>query len=449
VDERHRNILLPCQPADPAAPDAACAQQFYTEVGRLLYRRPLLPGELMAYVEVAKATAAQRHDAYHGLAMGLAAMLEAPQFLFRQDTVEPVPGQPGVTRLDAYAKAARLSFFLWGTTPDAELLAAAESGDIQTAKGLSRQVERLLSSPRLENGVQAFFSDMLVLDGLADVTKDTQLYPKFLPAIAVEAKEQLQRTIVDLLLRQNGDYRDLFTTRKTYMTRLLGTVYRVPIDVRDGWTPYEFSPNDGRAGLLGQVGFLAQYSHPGRSSPTIRGKAVREVLLCQTVPDPPGNVDFKLVQDTRNPTFKTVRARLSAHATDATCAGCHKVIDPIGLALEKFDTAGGYRESENDAPIDDSGEIDGQAFAGLVGLGKALHDNPQLTSCVVSRLYAYGTGRTAHGDDSELLHYLDARFAADGYRLVPLLRRIATSDGFYRVNASPGSSLAKVEGEVR
>ena len=449
VDERHRQMLLPCQPADKTQYDEACTRQVLTEVGRLLYRRPLQDGELATYVTVAKATATGRHDAYDGIAMGLAAMLEAPQFIFRHDSVEPVPGHAGQVRLDGYAKAARLSFFLWGSTPDTQLLAAAQSGEIHTEKGLARQVDRLLSSPRLENGMRAFFSDMLVFDGLADVNKDPQLYPKFLPAVAAEAREQTMRTFIDLLLRQGGDYRDLFTTRHTFMTRLLATVYRVPIDARDGWVPYEFAPSDGRAGLLGQVSFLAQHSHPGRSSPTIRGKAIREILLCQTVPDPPGNVDFKLVQDTQNATFKTVRARLTQHATDATCAGCHKIIDPIGLALEKFDTVGGGRETENNVAIDDSGEIDGQAFAGAIGLGKALHDNPQASSCVVGRLYAYGTGRAAGAGDGDFLHYLDQRFAADGHRLLPLLRRIATSDAFYRVSLTPADTLAAAQGDSK
>jgi hypothetical protein len=133
---------------------------------------------------------------------------------------------------------------------------------------------------------------------------------------------------------------------------LLASVYEVPLVAPAGnWAPYEFPDGDPRAGIVSQVAFVALHSHPGRSSPTLRGKAVREVLLCQKVPTPPANVNFTLVQDTKNPQYKTARARLHAHATDATCAGCHKIMDPIGLGLEAFDSGGSLRSSEN-------GEVD-------------------------------------------------------------------------------------------
>ena len=142
------------------------------------------------------------------------------------------------------------------------------------------------------------------------------------------------------------------------------------------WQPYEFPPNDPRAGILSQVSFVALHSPPGRSSPTLRGKALREIMLCQRVPAPPGNVEFKIVQDTNNPEYKTARARLDVHRTNPVCAGCHKLIDPMGLALENFDGDGAYRTSENGAKIDASGALDGVTFTDAVGLGKAMHDNP-------------------------------------------------------------------------
>ena len=144
---------------------------------------------------------------------------------------------------------------------------------------------------------------MMGFDSFGDLTKDTAIYPKFTNAVLADAQEQTLRTITDHLLVQKGDYRDLFTSRKTFMTPLLGTIYRVPVETKEGWEAHEFAADDPRAGLLTQISFLALHSTPGRSSPTIRGKALREVLLCQKVPDPPGNVNFNLVQDTKNPNF--------------------------------------------------------------------------------------------------------------------------------------------------
>jgi hypothetical protein len=183
------------------------------------------------------------------------------------------------------------------------------------------------------------------------------------------------------------------------------------------------------------MSFVALHSHPGRSSPTLRGKALREVILCQKVPDPPGNVNFNIVQDTTNPLYKTVRQRLTAHRTEATCAGCHKLMDPVGLGMENFDAIGGYRAAENGAAIDPSGEIDGVTFKDAAGLGRAVHDHPAAPACLVDRLYAYAVGRTAAKSEADWLRSeLQKSVAADGYRLMPLMRRIATSDAFFRVS---------------
>ena len=366
--------------------------------------------------------------------MGLAGLLEGSHFLFRYEVAEANPVHAGAHRLTAYSKASRLSFFLWNTTPDDALLTAAETGQLKSPKGLARQVDRLMESPRLEDGVRAFFADMLGFDAFSELAKDAVVYPKFVPAVIGDSQEQTLRTIVDHLLVERGDYRDLFTTRKTFLTPLLGSIYRVPVMVREGWEPHEFPADDPHAGLLTEVSFLALHSHPGRSSPTLRGKALREILLCEKVPDPPGNVNFNLVQDTANPQYKTARARLTALATNPVCKGFHKLIDPMGLALENFDSSGSYRATENGAPIDAGGELDGMKFTDAAGLGRAMHDDPATPACLVNRIFSYAAGRAATKGESEWMAYLEKRFAVDGYRLPDLIREIATSDGFYRIS---------------
>jgi hypothetical protein len=442
VSERNRDILVPCAPADETAPDDACARQFFAQVGRLLYRRPMADDELNLKVALA-AAATQRLGSFHdGLAAGLQGMLVSPAFLFAMDVTEPDPDAPGKERLDGYTKAARLSFFLWNSSPDDALLTAAEKGDLHVAKGLKAQVDRMLTSPKLEAGMRAFFNDMLAFDDFAKIEKDSIIYPAFSVTVAEDAREQTMRTIIDQAIAGNGDYRDLFTTRKTVMSGALGRIYQIPIERPDGgWMPYEFPENDPRAGIISHVSFAALYAHPGRSSPTLRGRAIRESLLCQKVPDPPGDVDFSLFNDPNSPN-RTARERLTAHATNATCAGCHKLTDPIGLALEKIDGAGQLRTAENGAPIDTAGDLDGIPYADAAGLGRAMRDNPATPTCVVNRLYAYATGQSPTKDDRDYLAYLEKGFASDGYRVPALLRKIAQSPALFAIAGEPVRAAA-------
>jgi len=307
----------------------------------------------------------------------------------------------------------------------------------------------MLASPRLNQGVRAFFTDMMGFDGFDTLAKDPIIYPAFLQAVIDDAQEQTLRTIAQHVVADKGDYRDLFTSRKTFMSGPLGLVYSVPVARPDAWVPYEFPADDPHVGIATHLSFVALHSHPGRSSPTLRGKAVREIFLCQKVPDPPGNVNFALVQDTKNPNFKTARQRLTAHRSAATCAGCHKIMDPMGLSLENFDGAGQFRAEENGAPIDASGEVDGVKFNGAAELGRVLHDNPATPACLVTRLYSYAVGRPPATGEKDWVKFLQDRFAADGYRVPDLLRTIATSDAFYAIapdEAKPAQSASTQTG---
>ena len=183
----------------------------------------------------------------------------------------------------------------------------------------------------------------------------------------------------------------------------------------------------------------------------MRGKGLREKLLCQQVPRPPPNVDFSIVENPDS-TLRTAREKLSAHRSNPICAGCHKITDPIGLALEHFDGAGQYRETEKGAPIDASGTLDGKAFDDVPGLASVLRDNPLLPACLVKRVYSYGTGGPATPADKPVLAWLGEHFAEDGYRLPDLLRTIAASQPFSVVTdpavATAGSAAPAVATSV-
>jgi len=433
VDEVHRSYLFDCEPADATGPDPACARDFLSSAGRLLYRRPLSEAELSQLVTTAGEAATVSRDFYSGVSSALSGMLVSAQFLYMRERAEPDPGNPLAWRLDGYSKASRLAFLLWNASPDDELLAAAESGKLHTRKGLRREIDRMIASPLYVEGVRAFFRDFFVLEAFDNLAKDSSIYPAFTLKAVQEAREQVLLTIVDHLVTRGRDYRDLFSTRDTFLSSELAVLYRVPVNVGSlGWVPYEVPADSPRAGLLTQIGFLAQFAHPGRSSPTRRGRAVREILLCQPVPDPPPNVDFSNFEDPASP-LKTARERLNRHQENPVCAGCHAITDPIGLSFENFDGAGQFRESENGAPISAAGTIDGTSFPDAAGLGEALRDHPALSSCIVERLQAYATGFEQTGAEVPLLDALVSEFEQNGFQFDAMLRRIIMDPGFFAV----------------
>ena len=430
VDEMHRDYLISCTPASATESDSVCAARFLRETGRFLYRRPLDETKVAGLVAVADAAAEQTEDFYAGLGLALESVLVSPEVIFIVDAVEPDPQRPGQERLDAYSLASRLSFFLWNAAPDDALLLAAENGDLHTRQGLERAVDRMLASSRLEDGMRAFFDDMLAFDDFGSLAKDPIVYPMVTGATLADAREQTLRTVIDHLFTRKQDYRDLFTTRSTFMSMNLAALYGTP--TTNGWVPYEFPQRSARRGLLTQVSFLAAHSHAVRSSPTLRGKALRELFLCQKVPAPPPNVDFSALEDAGD--VKTARERLDIHNTNPSCAGCHLIMDPIGLSLENFDGAGRYRKTENDVVLDISGELDGVLYEDIDGLTSAMRNHRKLPYCLVNRLYAYGTGGPVTlRFDRDILAYFVERFVAHGYKVPDLLRDIATSQAFTQV----------------
>ena len=439
VGQKRRNTFVPCKPQSDATFDSSCAKRFVEEYGRLLFRRPLTQEEVSRFVNAAHAGQERLADFYSGLQFALAGMMVSPEFLLRIERVRHAPGRAGENELDAWSKATRLSYFLTNSTPDRELLRAAAAGELDSATGLRHQVDRLIESPHFERAVRAFFEDMLQFDQFDDLAKDSLVYPAFNSNAAVDAKEQTLHTITNLLLEQHGDYRDLFTTRQTYLTRSLGVIYRLPVPTRNGWEKTELPVSAHRSGIESQIAFLALYAHPGRSSPTLRGKAIREVFLCQEVPDPPPKVTFAGFQDTANGLKPTARDRLVAHRNQPACAGCHRIMDPLGLTLENFDGIGTYRTRENGAPIDVSGSLDGSEFHTPEGLGQALHDHPETPRCLVEKMYRFAVGRDTTMEERPYMDYLTESFATSGYRVPDLMRTIALSHNFFAVSPPVGT----------
>lgn len=428
--EKLRGKLVPCTPKSVTGPDDACAADFFSHYGLMLFRRPLTADELKGRVSLANAMAKSSGDFYAGLRYGLATLLQSPAFLFRKEIAVPA-GK--VYTLEPYSRASRLSYLMWDTTPDAELLHAAEAGELNTAAGLEKQADRLLASPRLETGMRAYFTDMLELDTFDTVSKDSLLYPLWGSAMVSSAREETLRTTIDLALRQNGDMRDLMTTRKTFINRSLAAIYDVSFSFDGDWMPYEYPADSGRSGIVTQVSMLSMFSHPGRSSPTKRGVALMDIFLCEPTPTPPNNVDFSVVNDPKGPL--NFRQRLLAHATNPVCASCHTHSDPIGLTLEGFDTIGQRRLTEDGKPIDLSATIQKKSFADGTGVGQYLHDNPKYPACLARKLYAYSTGANSEDVDAESYKAAYKAFVDSGYRLRALLKGMIESPEFYNTPA--------------
>lgn len=440
--EELRSRFLSCTPDPATVFDQDCATRFIQGYGHQLFRRPLTDAQVQRYLQAAQLGTDKLGNFYEGMKYALVGMMTAPQFLLRIEQTLEGKGPAGLAQLDAWSKAERLSYFLTNTTPDEELMRAAATGELDTEEGLTRQVDRLIASPQFETAVRAFFQDMLEFELFDDVAKDASIYPAFNSTVAADAQEQTLRDIVHLLIEQNGDYRQLFTLDESFMTRALGIVYRQPVTPRDGWQQQKLSHDGERLGIQSQISFLALHAHPGRSSPTLRGEAVRNIFLCQEVPDPPADIDFSVVQDPSSDYMPTARDRLEAHNSEPACMGCHKVMDPVGFALENFDGLGAFRTHENEALIDTSGFLDGISYNDGKGLAQALHDHPETPRCVVEKMYRFAVGRDTGWYEREYVDYLIEAFTDSDYRLPELMRVIALSNNFFTITEPDPSATA-------
>lgn len=410
--------------------DSACAKSYLKNIGGQLFRRPLSDAETASFISAYDQGVSSAGNAAKGFKLALIGMLMSPEFLFRVERAEVDPDNANQKRFDAYTKATRLSYLLWDAAPDGELMQLAQNGDIHKDEVFAQQVDRLLTSPRLEDGVRAFFTDMLQFERFETLTKDGATYPKFSQAVADSAREETLKFLVHHLVTKQDDYRDIFTSRETVINRSLAAVYDVPFLSKDEWTQHTFAADSGRSGVLTQVTFLSLFSHPAASSPTVRGVKLYDIFQCITLPDPPPDVDFSKVQAIEN---GTVRERLIDHKTNPGCYSCHNISDPPGLALEHFDGLGQRRLLENGKLIDVSAEINGKAFDGSVGLGNFMRDNQQAVNCVVRNVHNYGVGRVDGAAEREVLARLRQSFADNDYRFASLMRSVLTDPEFFKV----------------
>jgi hypothetical protein len=423
-----RDVLVTCAPSAPG--DAACATEVMGPLMRRAYRRAVTDAEVQSVVAVAVNAGATLGDFYDGLEYGIAALLMSPDFLYRPALGDDAPNGGA---LSSFELASRLSFFLWDTVPDEALLSAAEEERL-IGGDLEAQVDRMLADPRVRQGMRAFVSDWLGLDRLSDLSKDPTIFRAASPELGPAAREETLRFFEHLFLTTEAPLSEMLTSRTTFVNRRLSAIYEIPAPTADGFGMVTLPESDERRGLLGQVSVLALHAHAVSTSPTLRGRFIRETLLCTTVPAPPVNVETSIPEPSTE--ARTLRERLASHRSVSFCASCHGLLDPIGLGLESYDGIGRHRTLDNDFPIDTTGDLDGRPYADMLELTAALSRHPNLRPCFVRRVFRYATGGPDDERDLAAIAELLAQFGASGDRYRALLRAIALSPAFSAARAS-------------
>ncbi|MBK8258496.1 MAG: DUF1592 domain-containing protein [Polyangiaceae bacterium] len=431
--QAQKAALVPCTPKNPT--DEECARAFVETLGRRVWRRPLAGDEVTQLAAVVTGAGKTLGDFYQGAAFGIAALLQAPSFLYRPIVGEADSTSPSGKRLSNYEMASRLSFFLWNSTPDDALLDAAERGELTQPQAVRREAERLLEDPRARLAFRNFVTEYLRLDLLDALSKDPTIFTYYSPDLGPAAREETLLNFETLAFDRQTDFRDVFISQRTFVNSKLASMYQVAAPAADGFAEVTLPADVPRRGLLGQISFLSLYAHPTSSSATLRGKVVRSVLLCGEIPPPPVDVNTAIPEP--SPNAATLRDRVKIHLEDPFCASCHLKMDPIGLGLENFDGIGRYRATDNGATIDASGELDGAEFGGPVELAYTVRNHPDLGPCFTRRVYQYATSFVEKAADDDAIAALAARFEANGFKVKDLLLDIATSPGFLLAGEAP------------
>jgi hypothetical protein len=425
--------LIPCKPS------AACKTRFIREFGLKAFRRPLDAAEQKRY----ETLMSRETDFIKGAQLVTEAMLQSAGFLFRLDETSDPKWKPYVT-------ASRLSYAIWDTMPDADLFAAAARGDLSTPQGVEKATRRMLDHPRAKQALDDFVGQWLRFDRILTASKDRRKYPLFTHETAIAMTEEARLFVSDLVWNDRN-FMDLLTANYGYVSAELAPIYKVPPPEKE-FERLAFRPEWERAGILGQTLFLAQTAKPEDSSPTARGLFVREQFLCQHVPDPPAGVNTNLPPVTEAKP-QTNRDRMSEHATNPSCATCHKLIDPIGFGLEKFDAVGARRDKFTlqfgvprgegggrrvppktmDLNIDATGFVTGipdSQFSSPAQLGEVLAKSAQCQECVVKKYFRYVAGRLETPADRPLIRQLTEDFRKSQFRFKELIVSLMRSREF-------------------
>ncbi|MFW2389627.1 MAG: DUF1592 domain-containing protein [Polyangiales bacterium] len=419
-----RARVLPCQTAD-----SDCGWQFVESFGKRAFRRPLSEAEQSRWFNFfeAQRTSIDFDAAVH---LTVAAMLQTPQFLYRMEN-EGDSANAQQIELTQHELASRLSYLLWETMPDEELLAAADAGELATDAQLEAQARRLLADDRARDAVRNFHRQWLYLDRVLDEDKVPELFPMWGPQARASAKEETLQFIENTFFNE-GSVEDLFTSNVAYIDPVMSELYDVP-EPSESWQEVELDPSE-RAGLLSRVAFLAGFAHEANGSPPLRGVFVMERILCEPRPSPPANADTSAPQADPDQGPMTNRDLFEERVAPSACQGCHVRIDGFGFGFENYDAAGMFRELDNGLPVDASGFANGIGndadYEGAVELQSLLGQSDVVRDCVAKQWFTYANGRPMEPADTCQVEAIQAEFEANGGNLVELLVGIVTRPEF-------------------
>ena len=429
-DTPTRRRLFGAQPAGPTDEDAA-ARKILASLMRRAYRRPVTDADIQgAFALYKQARAEATTDAFDaGIEMALSGVLVSPEFLFRVEQEPTAVAANTPYRVSDLQLASRLSFFLWSSIPDDELLDVAVAGTLHEPAVLERQVKRMLADSRSRALVTNFASQWLHLRNLDSITPDMRLFPDFDDNLR-QAFRQETELFFESILREDRSALDLLHANYTYVNERLAKHYGIPHVYGTRFRRIELGDDSGRGGLLRQASILTVTSYATRTSPVIRGKFVLDNLL--GVPPPPPLPDVPALKDNTVDGNLSVRRRLAEHRSNAVCAACHNLMDPVGLSMEKFDAVGRRRNDEGGAVIDASGGLpDGSRFEDVDGLEKALLSRPDIfVGTFVEKLLTYGLGRGVESYDAPTVRAIVRDSRAENFRVSALVLGIVKSAPF-------------------
>jgi hypothetical protein len=421
-DAARWQALVGCQPQVDLSD--ACVVTFLQTFGRRAFRRDLTDVELQQWLGVGQETAQLSASAEQGLAAIVSGLLQSPNFLYRIET-NRLDVAIGRLKYDGPSMATRLSFLLTGRPPSDALLNAAASGQLDTAEGVRAAAAPLLDDPIAIERMSEFFAEFSQAELVLVVEKSEEMFSSWNAELQSSMLQATQLFIKNVVLAPGADVRSFFDSNQTFVDASLAPIYDVAAPAA-GFEQITLSPETGRAGILGQAAVLAGHSLSDHNSPTRRGLFVTGTFLCQQPLAPPDGVITELPID---PTL-TTRQRLELHRSNPSCASCHALFDPPGMALEHFDSIGKYRATEDGLQIDATGMLDGVAFDGAVQLGAALRDNARAQSCLMSNFYRSANAVVDAKPDAAQVEALKQTLAEKGYVWRDLLAEFVASDAF-------------------
>ena len=433
-ETRTRKQIFTCRPTT-AAEEVPCAQKILSQLATKAYGRTASQDDIKALLDF-YSMGAEDGGFEIGVRTALEAILSSPHFLLRMER-EPNQVAPGdVYTLDDMALAKRLSFFIWGTNPDAELLELANRGKLSRNRILKAQVLRMLVDPRSEALATRFASLWLRLQDLEKVEPDAFWFPNYSQQLMTAMRRETELFFYNLV-REDRSMLELYNANYSFMNERLAQHYGIPNVLGEEFRRVEYT-NDQRRGILGHGSILVQTSLGNRTSPVLRGKWVLEVLLgAPPPPPPPGIPDLEETVGSESGRILTTRERLEMHRSNPVCAACHRLMDPIGLALDNFDVTGKWRIRENDSPLDTRSIFyDGTPIATPADLSQKLLQRPiPLVRQFTQNLMAFGLGRRIEAKDQPTIRKIVAAAEKNDYRMSSFVLNVVMSDEFRKKKA--------------